>query len=57
MARDHLAIPATSASSQSVFHVGSDIVIKKRNKLNEDIIRRSLCLRNLGVIPEGNDRR
>ena len=57
MARDHLAIPAISASSQSVFRVGSDIVTREKNKLSGNIINKSLCLRNLGIIPEGNDRR
>jgi hypothetical protein len=33
IARDHLAIPATSAASEYVFSVGGDIVTKKRNRL------------------------
>jgi hypothetical protein len=31
IARDHLAIPATSAASERVFSNGSDIITKKRN--------------------------
>jgi hypothetical protein len=29
IARDHLAIPATSAASESVFSIGGDIITKK----------------------------
>jgi hAT family protein len=46
MARDHLAILATSAPSECVFSVGSDIVTKKRNRLGGDNIRKLLCLRD-----------
>jgi len=55
MARDHLAIPATSALSECVFSIGSDIVTKKRNRLGGDNIRKLLCMRNWGVLAEGND--
>jgi hypothetical protein len=34
IARDHLAIPATSAASECVFSVGGNIVTKKKNKLS-----------------------
>jgi hypothetical protein len=50
--RDHLAIPATSAASESVFNTGGDIIAKKRNKLGVDNTRRLLCLRDWGVIAE-----
>jgi hypothetical protein len=46
MARDHLAIPATSAASECVFSVGSDIVTKKRNRLGAGNTRRLLCLQD-----------
>jgi hypothetical protein len=46
IARDHLAIPATSAASESVFSIGGDIITKKRNKLGVDNTRRLLCLRD-----------
>jgi hypothetical protein len=46
MARDHLAIPATSAPSECVFSVGGDIITKKRNRLGADNTRRLLCLRD-----------
>jgi hypothetical protein len=55
MARDHLAIPATSAASESVFSIGSDIITKKRNRLGADNTRRLLCLRDWGVLAEGED--
>jgi hAT family C-terminal dimerisation region len=58
MARDHLAIPATSAPPECVFSYGSDIVTKKRNRLGGDNIRRLLCLRDWGVletVEETND--
>ena len=53
MARDHLAIPATSAASECVFSVGGDIITKKRNRLGADNTRRLLCLRDWGVLKEG----
>jgi hypothetical protein len=55
MARDHLAIPATSAPSECVFSVGGDIITKKRNRLGADNTRRLLCLRDWGVLEEGED--
>jgi hypothetical protein len=55
IARDHLAIPATSAASECVFSVGGDIVTKKRNRLGGSNTRRLLCLRDWGVLAEGED--
>src|SRR5450432_1336398 len=55
MARDHLAIPATSAPSECIFSVGSDIITKKRNRLGGDNTRRLLCLRDWGVLEEAED--
>jgi hypothetical protein len=46
MARDHLAILATSAVSECVFSVRSDIVTKKHNRLGAGNTRRLLCLRD-----------
>jgi hypothetical protein len=54
VARDHLAIPATSAPSERIFSNGSDIVTKKRNKLSPSTIRYLLCLRNWGQIPDAS---
>jgi hypothetical protein len=55
MARDHLAIPATSAASESVFSIRGDIITKKYNRLGVDNTRRLLCLRDWGVLVEGED--
>lgn len=55
IARDHLAIPATSAASESVFSHGGDIVTEKRNRLGACNTRRLLCLRDWGVLAEGKD--
>jgi hypothetical protein len=46
IARDHLAIPATSAESERVFSVGGDIVTTKRNRLAPSTVRYLICLRN-----------
>jgi hAT family C-terminal dimerisation region len=50
-----LAIPATSAASECVFSVSSDIITKKRNRLGTSNTRRLLCLRDWGVLEEGED--
>ena len=55
IAKDHLAIPATSADSERVFSVGGDIIIKKRNRLSPSTLRYLLCLRNWGVLSQGDD--
>jgi len=46
IARDHLAILATSTASECVFSVGGDIVTKNRNRLGAGNTRRLLCLRD-----------
>jgi hypothetical protein len=55
IARDHLAIPATSAASERVFSNGSDIITKKRNRLSPSTVRYLLCLRDWGALPEGDE--
>ena len=55
MARDHLAIPATSAALECVFSSGSDLITKKRNQLGGDNIRRLLCMRSWGVLAESRE--
>ncbi len=50
MAKDHLAIPATSAESERVFSVDGDIITKKRNRLAPYTLRHLICLRNWGVV-------
>ena len=55
IARDHLAIPSTSAASECVFSCSSDLISKKRNQLGGDNIRRLMCMRNWGVLKEATD--
>ena len=55
IAKDHLAILATSAESERVFSIGGDIVTKKRNRLAPSTLRYLLCLRNWGIISPGED--
>ena len=55
VARDHLAIPATSAASERVFSNGSDIITKKRNRLSPSTIRYLLCLWDWGQLPDSID--
>jgi hypothetical protein len=55
IARDHLAIPATSAPSEQVFSNGADIITKKRNRLSPETLRYLLCLRDWGHILEAEE--
>ena len=55
MARDHLAIPASSVPSERVFSAGGDIIIKKRNRIGGESVWYLLCLRSWGIIPKDND--
>jgi hypothetical protein len=55
VARDHLAIPATSAPAECIFSQGSDIITKKRNRLAPATLRELLCLKSWGVIEEEED--
>ena len=55
MAKDHLAIPATSAPSECIFSGGSDLITKKRNRLSGESIRWLMCLRSWGIIAEAHD--
>ena len=50
IAADYLAIPATSAPSECVFSIGSDVVTKKRNKLTRDLVQMIMCLKDQGII-------
>jgi hypothetical protein len=52
IAKDHLAIPAMSAPSESVFSIGGDVVTKKRNRLTGDTVRFIVCLKAWGIITE-----
>jgi hypothetical protein len=55
IAKDHLAIPATSVESERLFSVGGDIITKKRNQLSPSTLRYLLCLRSWGVISPGEE--
>ena len=52
IARDFLAIPATSALLECVFSTGSDIVTKKQNKLTRELVQMIMCLKNWGIITD-----
>ena len=49
LARKYLAIPATSAPSESIFSQSSDIITEKRNRLGKESINYILCFKKLGV--------
>src|SRR5262249_13297571 len=44
IARDYLAIPATSDPAERAFSVGANLVSDKRGSLNEDTIQACMCL-------------
>jgi hypothetical protein len=46
MARDYLAIPGTSASSERLFSSGKNLITKNRNSLQEDTIQAHECLKS-----------
>jgi hypothetical protein len=55
MARDHLAIPAMLAPSESVFSDGGNMVTRNRNRLSGSSVREIVCLRNWGIVTEEDD--
>ena len=46
MARDYLAIPGTSASSERLFSSGKDLITDKRNLLSSETVRACQCLKS-----------
>jgi len=46
LARRYLAIPASSAPSESIFSIAGDIITKKRNRLSDESFRLILVLKN-----------
>jgi hAT family C-terminal dimerisation region len=51
MARDYLAIPATSVPVECVFSGGTDLVQSKRGALSEDTIQTCMCLKSWLKLP------
>ncbi len=52
LARRYLAIPASSAPSESIFSIAGDIITKKRNRLSDESFRLILVLKNWGLPEE-----
>jgi len=46
MARQYLAIPATSAPVERVFFIGGNIVTESRNRLDPKTIKKTLLLKS-----------
>ena len=55
MARDYLAIPATSAPSKRVFSCAGNLLFKKRTIIFSENVRYILCLRNWKLLKEDKD--
>lgn len=55
MARDYLAIPATSAPSERVFSVAGNLISKKRTRISSENVRYVLCLRSWGFLVEDDE--
>jgi hypothetical protein len=55
IARDYLAIPATSAPSERVFSVAGNLISKKRTRITSENVRYVLCLRALGLLVQDDD--
>jgi hypothetical protein len=55
MARDFMAITATSAPSERVFSSGGDIITRKRSRLSPATLRLVICLRDWGVLSDDDD--
>jgi hypothetical protein len=45
MARDYLAIPATSAPAERIFSSASDVITQDRARLAANTIRALMCLK------------
>ncbi|ODQ73441.1 hypothetical protein LIPSTDRAFT_103977 [Lipomyces starkeyi NRRL Y-11557] len=55
MARDFLAIPASSVPSERVFSIGGNLITAKRTRLGDKTIEASMCLKSwgwAGPVPE-----
>jgi hypothetical protein len=56
IARDYHAIPATSAPSERVFSMASNLISKKRTRISSENVRYVLCLRSWGILDPDNDK-
>lgn len=52
MARDYLAVMATSAASEGQFSIFSDIITKKRNRIEKETANKIICLKSWNIISE-----
>ena len=50
IARDFMAIPATSAPSERVFSIAGNLISKKRSRIASENVRYVLCLRSWGLL-------
>lgn len=48
MAKDYLAVQASTVSVEELFSSGVDIVVPNRNRLNEQSIMKLMCLKYWG---------
>jgi hypothetical protein len=55
IARDYMAIPATSAPSERVFSLAGNLITKKRTKISSENVRYVLCLRSWGILVDADD--
>jgi hypothetical protein len=55
MARDYLAIPATSAPSERVFSAAGNLITKRRTRISSENVRYVLCLRSWGLLVDDDD--
>lgn len=55
MARDYLAIPATSAPAERVFSMAGNLISKKRGRICSENVRYVLCLRSWGILLESDN--
>ena len=55
MARDYLAIPATSVPSEQCFSISKNLITNNRNRLMGKTVRMCMCLRSWNGILNDNE--
>ncbi len=55
MARDYLAIPATSVPSEQSFSISKNLITDNRNRLVGKTIRASMCLKSWWNVLDDNE--